>query len=615
QHLPPRRCPEEHHVGLEDPAAQRARRVPERAGAVHLGVPVGCLCGAGRELRQPSGELGVHHQHPLVGQPARGQRIAVLAAHPVEAPVPGDGAVGCRGRVQAGHVLGEHRRGGEQRVAERGEQAVRPARTGGVDLIPAPGRAGPVAATSQVVAHELLVGHGGAGHRIAPAVVRQARPGGHPGTGEDGDGAVGQQGEPGVDLSRRAAAAVVRALHRPPGGQARAAAGGAGALQRRGGGGGEPAADVRRGTGAPGAGTGGGRAGHVPSVGAPPPWTGPAGPGPDPEGQGSGCMPVRRERTSSATSAGGRFPNSDSSPRRESSSPNPTPDAGVTSGGRTTSSCIVRAKSRETISFSSSTDSISVCSSGKAVTPRSILRIFAASGSRSRKSTRVAAGSGFAVWAEIDQYIDALFTIWWSPLVRAGRRSSCSGEPEDSWKVCTWEWNCRWKTARLFPKRPCSTPAAKSSSCSDGVSAAPASTRARAYSRYATIVSWLTRGSSSRGKSCSPLWRAQAPSSAAAVPKESKPTTSAPAACAQSVTWLLISAKSSQVHVVSSGISRPACSRSTGFTPTEKIPMPSGAPTSVPSASLPVSSTASSMALRSSTSATESRSSSEERVP
>ena len=332
-------------------------------------------------------------------------------------------------------------------------------------------------------------------------------------------------------------------------------------------------------------------------------------------GLSSGCMPSSTLRISSATSAGSRLPNRDSSPSRESSSPKPTPEAGVTSGGRTTSACISRAKSRETISFSSSTVSISSCSSGKAVTPRSILRIFAASGSRSRKSTSVPAEVGSAAVFAIDQYIEALLTICGSPLVRAGRRSSRRGEPEAAWKVCTWVWNWKWKAERLLPNRPCSTPAAKSSICSEGLTTAPESTSARAYSRYATIVSLLISVSSSRGNTCSPLWRAQAPSSAALVPKKSKPTTSSPAPLAQSLTAVLSSAKSSQVQELSSGISRPACSRIVGFTPTEKIPMPSGAPTSVPSASRPVSSTASSIALRSSTSETVSRSSSEERVP
>src|SRR5699024_6701948 len=151
-------------------------------------------------------------------------------------------------------------------------------------------------------------------------------------------------------------------------------------------------------------------------------------------GQCSGCIPSSTVRISSATSAASRLPNRDSSPRRASSSPKPTPEAGVTSGGRTTSDRISRAESTEAISSPPSTVSISSCSSGNEVTPRSILRAFAASGSRSRKSTSVAASSGAAVLLAIDQYIEALLTICGSPLVRAGSRSSCSGEPEDAWK-------------------------------------------------------------------------------------------------------------------------------------------------------------------------------------
>src|SRR5699024_9841567 len=66
---------------------------------------------------------------------------------------------------------------------------------------------------------------------------------------------------------------------------------------------------------------------------------------------------------------------------------------------------------------------------------------------------------------------------------RGGARRGWSGGREDAWKVCAWVWNWRWKAARLLPKRPCSTPAAKSSICSDGPAVAPESTRERAYSR------------------------------------------------------------------------------------------------------------------------------------
>src|SRR5699024_6937781 len=447
-------------------------RVAERAGAIHLGIAVGRLGRIRGELGQARGERRVHREHPLVQRLPGGARLALLTAHPVQPPVQVDHGLRPRRRVQAVDVLGDHGGRLEDSRAQRREQPVRSSGTGPAELLPADGRARPVAAPREVMAHELLVGHGGARHRVAAAVVRQPGSGGDPGTGEHRDRSAPQQVERGGDLLRGAATAVVRPLHRPPGRQPRTAAGGPGAV-RGAGGGGEPAADVRRRPGATGR-CGTGRAGVHPSR---------VGGRGSMAGQCSGCIPSSTVRISSATSAGSRLPNRDSSPRRASSSPKPTPEAGVTSGGRTTSDCISRAKSSETISSSSSTVSISSCSSGNEVTPRSILRTFAASGSRSRKSTSVAASSGAAVLLASDQYIEALLTIGGSPLVRAGSRSSCSGEPEDAWKVCTWVWNWRWKAARLLPKRPCSTPAAKSSICSDGPAVAPESTRERAYSR------------------------------------------------------------------------------------------------------------------------------------
>ena len=73
-------------------------------------------------------------------------------------------------------------------------------------------------------------------------------------------------------------------------------------------------------------------------------------------------------------------------------------------------------------------------------------------------------------------------------------------------------------------------------------------------------------------------------------------------------------ARSSQVHVLSSGISRPACFSSSGLTPTEKSATPTGAPTRVPP-TLPVSSTLASIAERSSTDDWVLRSSSASRPP
>src|SRR5699024_12110331 len=141
----------------------------------------------------------------------------------------------------------------EDARAQRREQAVRGAGPGTAELLPADGRARPVAAPGEVVTHELLVGHGGAGHGVAAAVVRQPGAGGHPGTGEHRDGSAPQQVERRGDLLRGAAMAVVRSLHRSPGRQSWAAAGGSGAV-RCAGSGGEPAADVRRRAGATGRG-------------------------------------------------------------------------------------------------------------------------------------------------------------------------------------------------------------------------------------------------------------------------------------------------------------------------------------------------------------------------
>ena len=64
--LPTGRFSEEHHVGLEDPAAEPAGRVAEVRGAIHLRIAVGRLCRIGRELGQAGGELGIHRQHPMM---------------------------------------------------------------------------------------------------------------------------------------------------------------------------------------------------------------------------------------------------------------------------------------------------------------------------------------------------------------------------------------------------------------------------------------------------------------------------------------------------------------------------------------------------------------------
>ena len=72
-------------------------------------------------------------------------------------------------------------------LPEGGEVPVRRIGLGPAELRPAHGGAGPVAAAGQVGAEELLGGHGGARHRLRATVVRQARAGGHAGTGEDHD--------------------------------------------------------------------------------------------------------------------------------------------------------------------------------------------------------------------------------------------------------------------------------------------------------------------------------------------------------------------------------------------------------------------------------------------
>ena len=187
---------------------------------------------------------------------ARGECVALLAAHPVQASVQVDHGVRAGGGMQAVHVLGDHGGDGEGGGGQHREQSVGTAGPGAAELLPADGGARPVAAPCEVVPHELLVGHGGAGHRIAAPVVRQTRARGHPRPAQHRDRPVPQQRERLVDLVVVAAQAVARPLHRPPGGQTRPAAGRTRAVQRAGGRGREPAADVRRGTGEAGAGRG-----------------------------------------------------------------------------------------------------------------------------------------------------------------------------------------------------------------------------------------------------------------------------------------------------------------------------------------------------------------------
>ena len=61
--------------------------------------------------------------------------------------------------------------------------------------------------------------------------------------------------------------------------------------------------------------------------------------------------------------------------------------------------------------------------------PRSVVRILVAAGSVSRKSISLALASGCSERADTDQYMEALLTIFDSPVAWAGIRSSFISVP------------------------------------------------------------------------------------------------------------------------------------------------------------------------------------------
>ena len=107
-----------------------------------------------------------------------------------------------------------------------------------------------------------------------------------------------------------------------------------------------------------------------------------------------------------------------------------------------------------------------------------------AAGSVSRKSISFALSAGCSVREAIDQYIEALFTIFGdSPLAWAGIRSSLSSFPLAAANAEIWVWKSRWNAALLVAKLDASRAAEAFSTCSDAAGAAFVDTSLLAYSK------------------------------------------------------------------------------------------------------------------------------------
>jgi len=175
---------EEHHVRLEHALARRAVDHPEglrrRIGEGRVTVRVD----RGHDRRAPA---GIGRLEPALQVRPRRALPAGQAGDPVQAAVE-FGHLGrgrARGLMQAIHVLGDDP-GQQAAPAELGDGAVAVVRQSPGDPPPAHVAAGPVPAPGGGTPGKGLVGHrrGAQGQAGRPAVVRDARLGRQPGSGE-----------------------------------------------------------------------------------------------------------------------------------------------------------------------------------------------------------------------------------------------------------------------------------------------------------------------------------------------------------------------------------------------------------------------------------------------
>ena len=143
---------EEHHVGLQEAAAARARRHGEgrEIGAVEIGVAVGRFR---RVKRQP---LRIEADEFALKFSARRKRAAGHAAHPVEPSVQVDHLLAAGGLMQAVDVLGGEVLAFAQNL-EPGERAMGGVRRGRAEPPPADEAARPIAPPRRLALHEGLV--------------------------------------------------------------------------------------------------------------------------------------------------------------------------------------------------------------------------------------------------------------------------------------------------------------------------------------------------------------------------------------------------------------------------------------------------------------------------